>query len=122
MPTTANTSLIVIRDGGSFPGWCAIAQYLTHLDLTSFYRFTGSAGIAIITLDSAYLSTDSRFWIQAEEELDSQNWTVIKSGYDWTTFLVVSVINFWCRFYLQLRFIRPGPYHQRPKRNTCWSR
>ncbi|KAK7437394.1 hypothetical protein VKT23_018639 [Stygiomarasmius scandens] len=50
--------------------------------------FTGSAGIAIITLDSAYLSTDSRFWIQAEEELDSQNWTVIKSGYDWTTFLV----------------------------------
>ncbi|THU88756.1 Creatinase/aminopeptidase [Dendrothele bispora CBS 962.96] len=49
--------------------------------------FTGSAGIAIITLHSAFLSTDSRFWIQAREELD-HNWIVVKSSYDWTGFLV----------------------------------
>ncbi|KAF5351384.1 hypothetical protein D9758_007984 [Tetrapyrgos nigripes] len=55
--------------------------------------FTGSAGIAIVTLNSgAFLSTDSRFWIQAEEELDD-NWTVVRSGYDWTQFLVNHVTS-----------------------------
>ena len=31
--------------------------------------FTGSAGVVVITLDSAGLWTDSRYFIQAEEQL-----------------------------------------------------
>lgn len=41
--------------------------------------FTGSAGIAIITLHEAALSTDSRYFIQAEKQLDN-NWTLLKQG------------------------------------------
>lgn len=51
--------------------------------------FTGSSGIAIITSISAALSTDSRYFLQAENQLDS-NWFLIKQGlknypiwYDW---------------------------------------
>ena len=32
--------------------------------------FTGSAGTVVVTLDSAYLWTDSRYWIQASSQLD----------------------------------------------------
>lgn len=41
--------------------------------------FTGSAGIAIVTLHSAALSTDSRYFLQADEQLDS-NWVLLKQG------------------------------------------
>ncbi|KAH9484818.1 putative Xaa-Pro aminopeptidase P [Psilocybe cubensis] len=41
--------------------------------------FTGSAGQAIITKSSAYLFTDSRYWLQAQEEID-HNWTLIRCG------------------------------------------
>lgn len=41
--------------------------------------FTGSAGVAIVTLHSAALSTDSRYFIQASEQLD-KNWTLLKQG------------------------------------------
>ncbi|GAA5886886.1 hypothetical protein JCM16303_006749 [Sporobolomyces ruberrimus] len=43
--------------------------------------FTGSAGVAIVTLDSAHLFTDSRYWIQASKQLDD-NWTLEKVGSD----------------------------------------
>lgn len=47
--------------------------------------FTGSAGTALITLDDkAYLWTDGRYFLQAENELDSQFWQLMKSGQDVT--------------------------------------
>jgi len=54
--------------------------------------FTGSAGQAIVTRNSAYLFTDSRYWIQAAEEIDS-NWTLVKTGdpgapQDWIEWIV----------------------------------
>ncbi|KAG9085246.1 hypothetical protein FS749_004594 [Ceratobasidium sp. UAMH 11750] len=41
--------------------------------------FSGSAGTAIVSLNNAYLFTDSRYYIQAEREIDS-NWTLFKVG------------------------------------------
>ncbi|KAJ3770141.1 Creatinase aminopeptidase [Lentinula raphanica] len=54
--------------------------------------FTGSAGQAIITMDAAFLITDSRYWIQAQQQLDS-NWTLVRAGgpgnpKDWIEWLV----------------------------------
>lgn len=68
-------------------------------------RFTGSSGVAIVTCSDAYLVTDSRYWIQAETQMD-KNWQVIKAGNlydsdrrsgskalkDWVDFLLVCVI------------------------------
>ncbi|KAF4120257.1 hypothetical protein GMORB2_3058, partial [Geosmithia morbida] len=41
--------------------------------------FTGSAGVAVVTSDSAALSTDGRYIIQATKQLDS-NWTLLNSA------------------------------------------
>ncbi|KAF9526867.1 aminopeptidase-P [Crepidotus variabilis] len=54
--------------------------------------FTGSAGQAIVSKSSAYLFTDSRYWLQAAEELD-ENWTLIRTGapgiaQDWIDWIV----------------------------------
>jgi Xaa-Pro aminopeptidase len=54
--------------------------------------FTGSAGQAIVSKTAAYLVTDSRYWLQAREELDS-NWYLIQAGAvdapkDWIEWLV----------------------------------
>ncbi|RLV95378.1 putative Xaa-Pro aminopeptidase P [Spathaspora sp. JA1] len=50
-------------------------------------EFTGSAGIAIITLTEAHtltgtaaLSTDGRYFIQAEKQLDLKYWKLLKQG------------------------------------------
>lgn len=49
--------------------------------------FTGSAGICVITLDDpsdmsgeAALSTDGRYFLQAEKQLDSKLWRLLKQG------------------------------------------
>ena len=42
--------------------------------------FTGSAGVAIVSLRAAALWTDSRYFTQAEEELDCANWLLMKVG------------------------------------------
>lgn len=49
--------------------------------------FTGSAGICVVTLDSAdslhgeaALSTDGRYFLQAEQQLDSKYWRLLKQG------------------------------------------
>ncbi len=42
--------------------------------------FTGSAGDALITLDRAGLWTDSRYYLQAERELESSGFTLFKAG------------------------------------------
>ncbi|KAF9227076.1 Creatinase/aminopeptidase [Gyrodon lividus] len=54
--------------------------------------FTGSAGQAIVSKTAAYLVTDSRYWLQAREELDP-NWHLIPAGAvdapkDWIEWLV----------------------------------
>jgi Xaa-Pro aminopeptidase len=41
--------------------------------------FTGSAGCALVTPSKASLSTDGRYFLQAEQELDS-NWELLKQG------------------------------------------
>ena len=42
--------------------------------------FQGSAGIAIISLRTAALWTDSRYFTEAEEELDCANWLLMRDG------------------------------------------
>ncbi|KZV73273.1 Creatinase/aminopeptidase [Peniophora sp. CONT] len=42
--------------------------------------FTGSSGQAIIGLDTAYLVTDSRYWAQANIQLDLSHWTLVTAG------------------------------------------
>jgi Xaa-Pro aminopeptidase len=57
-------------------------QPLTHSNIRPYYSkssFTGSAGLAIVSKTTAYLITDSRYWLQAEKELD-ENWRLIRSG------------------------------------------
>ncbi|KZT65340.1 Creatinase/aminopeptidase [Daedalea quercina L-15889] len=54
--------------------------------------FTGSAGQAIVSRTNAYLLTDSRYWAQAQQQLD-HNWILIKAGSadgpkDWAEWLV----------------------------------
>ncbi|UZJ51629.1 hypothetical protein CBS101457_000949 [Exobasidium rhododendri] len=51
--------------------------------------FTGSTGVAVITLQEAHLFTDGRYWIQAEKQLDS-NWAFHKVPLvkDWDAWLV----------------------------------
>ncbi len=42
--------------------------------------FHGSAGIAVISSQTAALWTDSRYFTQAEEELDCANWLLMRDG------------------------------------------
>jgi Xaa-Pro aminopeptidase len=61
-------------------------------------RFNGSAGQAIVSKTTAYLVTDSRYWLQAQEQLDS-NWNLVQAGHvdgpkDWIEWLVVSIITY----------------------------
>ena len=42
--------------------------------------FTGSAGVAVVTANKAALWTDGRYFIRAEQELDKNYWTLVKSG------------------------------------------
>jgi len=40
--------------------------------------FTGSTGDALVTKQNAYLFVDGRYYLQADQEVDSSLWTVIK--------------------------------------------
>jgi len=42
--------------------------------------FRGSAGTAVVSLRTAALWTDSRYFTQAEEQLDCANWLLMKEG------------------------------------------
>lgn len=42
--------------------------------------FRGSAGTAVVTLNKAALWTDSRYFTQAEEQLDCANWILMRDG------------------------------------------
>ncbi|NWR20719.1 XPP2 aminopeptidase, partial [Emberiza fucata] len=52
-----------------------MSEYISERDarLGWLTGFTGSAGTAVVTWDKAALWTDSRYWTQAEQELDC-NW------------------------------------------------
>lgn len=43
-------------------------------------NFRGSAGTAVVSMESAALWTDSRYFTQAEIELDCANWFLMRSG------------------------------------------
>ena len=72
--------------------------------------FNGTAGQAVVSKTAAYLITDSRYWLQAEDQVDS-NWHVIPAGAvdgpkDWIDWLVVcSYFCFFlhCSLYAHLR-------------------
>lgn len=66
-----------------------ISEYTSLSDKRIRYisGFTGSAGICVVTLDDvqsltgeAVLSTDGRYFLQAEKELDLQYWKLLKEG------------------------------------------
>lgn len=44
--------------------------------------FTGSAGTAVLTADEAFLWTDSRYWLQAEEQLKTTPFRLKRDGVD----------------------------------------
>jgi len=57
------------------------SEYTAESDQRRQYitAFFGNAGTAIVTMDDAYFFTDSRYWLQARQQLD-QNWRLIKAG------------------------------------------
>jgi len=42
--------------------------------------FTGSAGDALVGADGAWLWTDSRYWLQARQEIDTAHWSLQEAG------------------------------------------
>ena len=44
--------------------------------------FTGSAGTAVVTMAEALLWTDSRYWLQAEEQLEGTEFRLMRDGVD----------------------------------------
>ncbi|KAJ3112371.1 hypothetical protein HDU96_004616 [Phlyctochytrium bullatum] len=57
------------------------SEYIAECDARRSFisGFTGSAGLAVVTLDKAALWTDGRYFLQASNQLDS-NWILQKSG------------------------------------------
>ena len=57
------------------------SEYIADCDARREYisGFTGSAGCAVVTLETAALATDGRYFNQAAAQLDS-NWTLLKQG------------------------------------------
>ncbi|OCL14510.1 Creatinase/aminopeptidase [Glonium stellatum] len=57
------------------------SEYIAPCDARREYicGFSGSAGTAVVTLEKASLSTDGRYFNQAEKQLDS-NWELLKQG------------------------------------------
>ncbi|XP_063350715.1 xaa-Pro aminopeptidase 2 [Pelmatolapia mariae] len=56
-----------------------LSEYIAPRDarLAFMTGFTGSAGTAVVTLNKAALWTDSRYWVQAERQMDC-NWELEK--------------------------------------------
>lgn len=80
------------------------SEYLAPCDERRSFisNFTGSSGTAVIGLDDAWLFTDSRYWQQAKDELDSNFWNLMRVGtsgvFDWIRWLG-SDRGFFCRMY-----------------------
>lgn len=58
------------------------SEYVADRDNRIQYvsKFTGSSGRVVIHEGKAALFTDSRYYTQAENQLDNQTWTLIKEG------------------------------------------
>lgn len=58
------------------------SEYISSRDrrIAFVSGFTGSAGTVVITEQTAALWTDSRYFLQAEQQLNSELWTLMKSG------------------------------------------
>ncbi|KAI8824803.1 peptidase M24, structural domain-containing protein [Fimicolochytrium jonesii] len=58
------------------------SEYIADVDGRRAYisGFTGSAGLAVVTLKEAALWTDGRYFLQASQQLDSASWTLMKTG------------------------------------------
>uniref|UniRef100_A0AAG5DP99 Aminopeptidase P N-terminal domain-containing protein n=1 Tax=Anopheles atroparvus TaxID=41427 RepID=A0AAG5DP99_ANOAO len=58
------------------------SEYMSLHDCRFQYvtNFTGSSGTAIITLTQAALWTDSRYHLQAEDQIDPAYWTLMREG------------------------------------------
>ncbi|CAK5281128.1 unnamed protein product [Mycena citricolor] len=70
------------------------SEYVAATDKRREYisGFSGSSGQAIVTPNHAFLFTDSRYWLQAQEQLD-ENWELVRVGSpglpkDWIEWLV----------------------------------
>jgi Xaa-Pro aminopeptidase len=77
------------------------------LNFVRFCSFTGSAGMAVVTRIDAYMIVDSRYWVQARKELDS-NWHVVRAGSvdgpkDWIEWLVEQARD--CRVGIDARML-----------------
>lgn len=61
-----------------------MSEYVSSSDQRRAFisGFDGSAGTALVTMDSALLWTDGRYWKQAENQLDSNYWKLMKGGVD----------------------------------------
>lgn len=57
------------------------SEYIAPCDMRRAFisGFTGSAGLAAVTLKEACLWTDGRYYLQASQEMDS-TWTLMKEG------------------------------------------
>lgn len=91
IPSTAVNSTLQLRDlriqmsaanisAFIIPGTDAhLSEYIAPRDarMTFMTGFKGSAGTAVVTLTKAALWTDSRYWVQAEREMDC-NWELQK--------------------------------------------
>ncbi|KAH7924378.1 Creatinase/aminopeptidase [Leucogyrophana mollusca] len=57
------------------------SEYLAQCDERRAFisGFNGSAGCAVVTLKDAFLFTDGRYFLQAEQQLD-RNWKLMKQG------------------------------------------
>uniref|UniRef100_A0A803SZB3 X-prolyl aminopeptidase 2 n=1 Tax=Anolis carolinensis TaxID=28377 RepID=A0A803SZB3_ANOCA len=69
-----------------------MSEYIAERDkrLAWMTGFTGSSGTGVVTLQKAALFTDSRYWIQAERQMDC-NWELQKSGWILSNWLVKEV-------------------------------
>ncbi|XP_026558762.1 xaa-Pro aminopeptidase 2 [Pseudonaja textilis] len=69
-----------------------LSEYIAERDkrLTWMSGFSGSSGTGVITLQKAVLFTDSRYWIQAERQMDC-NWELQKSV--WVTAIGQWLLN-----------------------------
>lgn len=57
------------------------SEYVSEHDMRREWisGFTGSAGTAVVTTEKAALWTDSRYYLQADQQLDSKYWILMKS-------------------------------------------
>lgn len=108
IPSTAVNSTLQLRDLRNkmsslnisayiIPGTDAhLSEYIAPRDarMTFMTGFKGSAGTAVVTQNKAALWTDSRYWVQAEREMDC-NWELQKdvSVSSIVQWLIAEVLN-----------------------------